>query len=170
MKNLIAVFIASAGLTIRLYAQTAADYQTYINGLSPSDYFTLDNNLTDSVGGSVSFTANGSTGGFATDYWGNPTGARLMHSGNDGLSTATDLVNGGGPNAGNASANGVGSLTLLFQALNNRDTSTGQRFIFAQGAVTSSSPVTNNAFALFLDNNTAADPSALRLRAGNTTT
>jgi hypothetical protein len=81
------------------------------------------------------------------------------------------MINGGGLPAGNAAANGVGSLSLLFYTLNNRDTSTGQRFIFGQGAVTSSSPVTNNAFALFMENDTAAtDPSSLRLRAGNTTT
>src|ERR1051325_9882558 len=106
MKNLIVLSIAMAAVAVRLHAQTAAAYQSYINSLSPSYYFTLDNNLTDSVGGSVSFTANG-TGSFSSDYWGNSTGARLSHSSNDGLSTSTDLVNGGGPNAGNASATGA---------------------------------------------------------------
>ncbi len=170
MRKWVSVLLVLSGFSLRLEAQTAAAYQSYINSLSPSYYFTLDNSLTDTAGGSVTLGVNGSTGAFATDYWGNSGASRLFHSSNDGLSTSTDLVNGGGPPAGNASANGVGSLTLLFQSFNTRDTSTGQRFIFAQGPVTSSSPVTNNAFALFFDNNTAADPSALRLRAGNTTT
>jgi Concanavalin A-like lectin/glucanases superfamily/PEP-CTERM motif len=170
MKLYLAVALSFCAMFPSAQAQTAAAYQAYVNSLSPSYYFTLDNTLTDSVGASVSFTPNGSTGAFASDYWGNASGSRLYHGGSDGLSTGTDLINGGGPNAGNSSASGVGSLTIMFESLNNRDTSTGQRFIFAQGAVTSSSPVTNNAFALFMDNNAATDPSALRLRAGNTTT
>jgi hypothetical protein len=160
MRIWVVYFIALA-LTIRAQAQTAAAYQASVNSQSPSYYFTLDNTLTDSVGGSLSLAAGGTGGGFANDYFGNATSSRFYSSSTDSLSTSTDILAGGGPTGGNAGATGVGSFSFLFRSLDAAPS--GQRFLYAQGNTTGNA----NAFSLFFENTSNTDPGALKLRVGN---
>src|SRR5437764_9622316 len=131
MKARVLLFLPLSFVAVQLSAQDMPTYQSIVTGQSPSYYFKLDNNLVDSVSGSLTLSVNGTTGAPTADAAGNANSAYLFHSGSDGLYTTTDMVNGGGPPAGNASATGKGSLSLLFLSLNSTDVVTGQRFLFA---------------------------------------
>jgi hypothetical protein len=154
---LVVLFLVPA----RIKAQSAAAYQATVNSQSPSYYFTFDNTLTDSVGGSTTLAASG--GAYATDLWGNAAASRSFHNSTDALTTPTDLFNGGGGLNGSPTASGVGTVSFLFRTLDSIPT--GQRFLFSQGSTTTGA---SNAFTLFVENNTATtDPGALKLRMGN---
>jgi hypothetical protein len=136
-----------------------SNYQSVVLAQAPAYYFTLDSSLADGIGNSVLLTVNGSTGGFANDYFNNTNSSRFFSATSDGLLTSTDLVSGG-------TGSSKGSISLLLRALDSTN-NTGQRFVFSQGNTTSSA----NAFGLFFENNTStSDQNALKFRTGNTTT
>jgi hypothetical protein len=154
-----------ASLGVRVSAQTLAGYQATILSQSPSAYFKLDANLTDSVSGSLTLTTNGASGGFMPDAFRNTTSAYGFLNSADGLTAPSDII-GGGDVATNAAATGVGSISLVFRALDSV-TVGGQRFVLSQGNTTTN----GNALSLFFENNTSSsDQCALKLRVGDGTT
>src|ERR1051326_953607 len=145
-------------------AQTLSNYQFIVSSQTPAAYFKLDGALTDSVTPSQTLTP--SLGFFTADAVRHPTNAYAFLNASDALSLGTDIIPGGDPIGTNAAANGVGSISILFRALDS--SSTGQRFIFSQGSGVTSN---GNALALFFENNTSTNnPGDLKLRVGNTTT
>lgn len=137
-----------------------ATYQTVVSGQSPNYYFKLDNDLTDSVGGSVTLDATG--GDFVRDYFGNADGSRSFAAAADRLQVNANLVNGGGSYTGEPGT-GKGTISFLFRHLNFTNNS-GQRFLFSAGGATS----VTNGFGLFVENYTSASGlGALKLRLGN---
>jgi len=161
MKIWLASAAAFLALASRAQAQTAAAYQASVTSQSPAYYFTFDNTLTDSVGGSLSLVAGGTGGGYANDYFGNASSSRFFSSSTDSASTTTDIIPGGGPTGGNAAATGIGSLSFLFRTLDTAPS--GQRFLYAQGNTTGNA----NSFSLFIENTSNTDPGSLKLRVGN---
>src|SRR5207247_69095 len=138
---------------------TRTAYQALVTGQGPLYYFKLDGSLVDSVSNTVAFTATNATAGFTTNVFGD-LGSAYEADTSSGALYVSDIIPGGGPGA-NTSANGVGSLSLLFYML-SANNNTGQRYIFFQGTSTS----TRNAGSLFIENNNVAngDPNALKLR------
>jgi len=160
MKTFVATLLISVGLIGQVTAQTRAAYQSAVNGQSPAYYFTFDSSLIDSVGGSLTLSSAG--GGYGTDYFGNANGTRTFSGSTDSLSTSTDIIAGGGPIGGNASATGIGSISFLFRSLDSTALG-GQRFLYGQGNTTGNA----NSFSMFFENQSNTDPGALKLRVGN---
>jgi hypothetical protein len=147
------------------WPQGLAEFQACIRSQSPAHYFKLDGDLADATGNAPDFAVAGTGGGFTNDFFGNPAACRFFVNNGDALVHASDLIPGGGPAGGDASATDRGSLALLFRTL-DAATNTGQRFVFSQGNTTANA----NALGLFFENNSSSDPNALKLRVGNLTT
>lgn len=162
MKKLTLAVIGLLSVCAVAQAQSLATYQSAINAQLPSYYFTFDNTLVDSVGGSLTLSSAG--GAYASDYFGNANSTRSFSASTDSLSTSDIIAGGSSALNGNPLATGVGSMSFLFRTLDST-LLTGQRFVFAQRSSTTGA---SNAFGLFFDNATAAtDPGALKLRVGN---
>lgn len=155
-----------ASLSVTHFSDALAQYQTVVAGQSPAYHFKLDGTLTNSgTAGPLTLSAAG--GWFTNGFSGVTNTARSLTASTDSLTTTTDLFAGGQTAVGgNASASGVGSVTLLFRALDTVFLG-GQRFVFSQGNNSSD----RNAFGLFFENQNLSngDPGGLKLRAGNTT-
>ncbi|MDB6019814.1 MAG: hypothetical protein JWR19_4303 [Pedosphaera sp.] len=139
-------------------------YQTVVSGQSPAHYFKLDGNSVDSVSGTLTLSTNGATPllGYSSDYFFiNPPSDVFFSAGADALSANVNLLNGGGTYTGNPGP-GQGSLSFLFHPLAGTNY-TGQKFLFSAGGSTGNS----NAFALFFENTTSANPGSLKLRFGD---
>jgi hypothetical protein len=142
-----------------------SNYQATVMSQNPVYYFRFDGSLSNSATNATSapVALNAVGGDFHHDYFNNRSNAWFLSDMSDALATGADLINGGGavplPNA-----TGVGSLTMMFRALDSTN-NTRQAFIFSQGNSTAS----NNAFGLFIENDTSLGANALKLRAGNLT-
>src|SRR4051812_24104746 len=99
------------------FAQTLSNYQFVVSSQSPAAYFKLDGTLADSVTPSQSLTP--SLGFFTADAVRHPTNAYAFLNASDALSLGTDIIPGGDPTGTNAAANGVGSISILFRALDS---------------------------------------------------
>ena len=146
-------------------AQTLSNYQHTVTTQGPTAYFKLDGSLANSVAPGAPLTASG-IGGYTFDSYGDYGDSYFFNGLADYLyNNSTVLISGGGTT--NTTSTSSGSVTFLFKTL-DAGTNTGQRFLFSAGNTTSS----GNAFALFLENNNAAngDPNSLKLRFGNNTT
>ncbi len=163
MKTALFATFVVLGLAASMEAQTLSNYQALVVSQSPTVYFKLDGTLTNTMGGGVVLEPVGPTGGFMVDAFGNSSNSYSFFSSGDGLTNANDLIPGGGET--NASATGVGSISLIFRAL--PVVTSGQRYIFYQGNVSGN----GNALSLYFDSDTAtSDQCALKLRVGNGTT
>ncbi|HVM50191.1 MAG TPA: LamG-like jellyroll fold domain-containing protein [Candidatus Acidoferrum sp.] len=144
------------------YLPANVTYQTLITAQNPAYYFKLDNSTADSITGLV-LSTNGTAGTFTTNVLGVANSAYQFSQTNDALLITNDIIPGGGTSS--SAANGSGTISFLFRALAGTNT-TGQRFIFSQGAGTSGN---QNQLALFLENTNSlnGDPTSLKLRVGN---
>ena len=112
-------------------AQTLADYESTVEGQSPSDYFTFDNSsLADTYSAATFANTSGAT--FASDYFG---GA------NSGVTFAASTDNLGLPNnallSGAGTAMAAGSFSFLFETPST--VPTGTSYILSDGESTGSS-------------------------------
>ena len=148
-----------------LCAATLSNYQYTVTSQNPSAYFKLDGTLTDSITPDQTLAQYG--GYFGVDAARQTTNAYVFTFASDALALTTDIIPGGDPAGTNASANGVGSISLLFRTLDPL-TNTGQRFVFSQGA---GATTDGNALGLFFENATSTNsPASLKLRVGGNTT
>src|SRR5205814_9940944 len=133
-------------LSVSLFAQSLSNYQYTVTSQSPSAYFKLDGTLVDSITPSQTLTAIGA-GYFGADAARQPNSAYVFNTvaASDVLTLAADIIPGGDPVGTNAAASGVGSISLLFRALDGAPT--GQRVIFSQGT----NNTAGNAFELYFD-------------------
>jgi hypothetical protein len=156
-----------------------SQYQTVISNQSPAHYFQLAGNTADSMDTSFllltnstqdTLVTNPATGGFmyscgyCPDYFLDPTGACYFAFGADTVYTNGNLLNGGGTFVNGVNGTGKGSISGMFHGLTDTNFYAGQKFIFSAG----DTPTNGNAFALFLEQPTAANnPWALKCYFGN---
>ena len=162
MKILSLLLVFSCGWAS---AQTLSNYQSIVTSQNPTSYFKFSGTLEDSVTPAQVLTAF--AGFFSADLAHRASNSYAFVAQADGLHLMADIISGGDPTGTNAAANGVGSISLLFRALDAPPT--GQRFLFSQGAGTTSN---GNAVELFFENTTTTNGGTgdLKLRVGNVTT
>ena len=173
MKRFLVVISLATASATACFADLAAYQNTIANPTGntpgPTYWWKFDGDLSQSGSGAGGVLTEGngfggSLGGFTNDYFGNGSDARYIGSSSNNLSTATDVISGGSSSLlGDPTAAGTGSLVVTFQTPGAA--TTGQRFVFGQGATTTGA---SNSFAFFLENSGAAAKGA-NLRAGNTT-
>jgi hypothetical protein len=125
--------IIAASLTlasISIQAQLA-NYESTVNGQSPSYFFTFNNSsLSDSLGSGATFSpSSGAT--FGSDYFGNANNAALLPALTDNLSIASPNIISGAD-----IATAIGSISMLFY-LSSTVPNTG--YLFSEGDATSGS-------------------------------
>jgi hypothetical protein len=131
MKKTQLIIAASLTLaSISIQAQLA-DYESTVNGQSPSYFFTFNNSsLSDSLGSGATFSpSSGAT--FGSDYFGNANDAALFPALSDHLSLASPNIISGAD-----TATAVGSISMLFY-LSSTVPNTG--YLFSEGDATSGS-------------------------------
>jgi hypothetical protein len=144
-------------------------YQTVISNQAPAHYFQLAGNTADSMNPSSALAINSSSStvsnttslGFCYDYFLDPNGAAYFAFQTDAIYTNANLLNGGGTYTGSLGS-GKGSISGMFHALAWTNWS-GEAYIFDAGGDTTN----NNAFALFLEGPTNANPDSLKMRFGD---
>jgi hypothetical protein len=151
-------------------------YQTVISNQTPTHYFQLAGNAVDSINPSsvaltvasgtilVTNTPFNTSVGFSDDYFLDQNGAAYFSLAADAIYTNVNLLNGGGTYNGNPGS-GKGSISGMFHALPCTNFYGGQKFIVSAGGSTA----TTNAFALYLENPTNANPWSLKFRFGDST-
>jgi PEP-CTERM motif len=156
MKVQIPVALSILFATVSTQADLAS-YQSTVNGQSPSYYFTFDNTLVDSVGGSATLTPNGSPT-FGSDYFGNANDAESFPASTDYLTGSSSIVSGSG------TSTAVGSLSLLFYV---PDAIPGTGYYFSDSETTSGAANGQTADSAFTLQFTS---STLTLKVGNKST
>jgi hypothetical protein len=148
-------------------------YQTVISNQAPTHYFQLAGNTVDSMNPSLVLATNSSTStvtgtpglgsslGFCHDYFLDPSGAASFAFSSDAIYTNVNLLNGGGTPTGSPGT-GTGSISGMFHALTYTNWP-GEVYIFDAGGDTA----TSNAFALFFEGPTNANPYSLKMRFGD---
>jgi hypothetical protein len=160
MRSTKPVLLFSIGLlcvSASTRAQTLANYQSVVAGQSPQYDFHFDNSLVDSVGGTATFTQNGTTS-FGNDYFGNANDAASFSGLTAGLTLATpNIISGAG------STTSSGSVSMLFNLANVG----GTQYLFSDSENTatgaSSTGAPHSAFSL------AFSAGTFELKAGNKT-
>jgi hypothetical protein len=142
-----------------------AGYQSVISQQSPVHYFKLDGSPADAASPIV-LNTNGATPavGYSYDYFGAPGGSAWFSIGTDALVVNSNLFNGGGTATGSPGP-GKGSVSCLFRSLASTNVQ-GQRWVFSAGG----SGTASNAFGLFFENLTGANPASLKIRFGESST
>src|SRR6266498_3522501 len=167
MKLVRVLFLIAVGLQLpRAGAQTLSDYQALVSGQGPSSCFKLDGSFESAVDSGVALEVFGA-GAFGFDVFRNAGASYSYVNRTDFLRNLTtpNLISGGGTS--NTTSTASGTVTLLFRTLGGGEI-TGQRYLFSAGSLVAG----HNAFALFLENTNVlnGDPSALKLRFGDSTT
>jgi hypothetical protein len=160
MKPIKPALLLSIGLlcAASASAQTLANYQSVVAGQNPQYNFHFDNSsLVDSVGGTATFTQNGSTS-FGSDYFANPNDAASFSALTAGLTLATpNIISGAGATTSS------GSVSMLFNLAN----ATGTQYLFSDSENTANNAgatgAAHSAFAL------AFSAGTFELKAGNKT-
>lgn len=149
-------------------------YQTVISNQTPAHYFQLAGNTVDSMNPSLALAINtvavvvtnppfNSSVGFSYDYFLDQNGAAYFAVGTDAIYTNVNLLNGGGTYNAGSPGTGKGSISGMFHGLPCTNYYTGQKYIFDAGGNTG----TSNAFSLFLEQPTSANPWSLKMRFGD---
>jgi|GEM_PF-1374660 len=149
-------------------------YQTVISNQAPAHYFQLAGNAVDSMNPALALAINtglilvtnppfNSSVGFSYDYFLDQNGAAYFSIGTDAIYTNVNLLNGGGTYNAGSLGTGKGSISGMFHGLPCTNYYTGQIYILDAGGNTG----TSNAFSLFLENPTSANPWSLKMRFGD---
>ena len=149
-------------------------YQTVISNQAPAHYFQLAGNAVDSMNPSLALAINtglilvtnppfNTSVGFSYDYFLDQNGAAYFSISSDAIYTNVNLLNGGGTYNAGFLGTGKGSISGMFHGLPCTNYYTGEKYIFDAGGNTG----TSNAFALFLEQPTSANPWSLKMRFGD---
>jgi hypothetical protein len=149
-------------------------YQTVISNQAPAHYFQLAGNTLDSMNPALSLATNigtilvtnppfNTSVGYSYDYFLDQNGAAYFSLGADAIYTNINLLNGGGTYNSSSPGSGKGSISGMFHGLPCTNYNGSQVFIFDAGGNTGNS----NAFSLYLENSTTANPWSLKLHFGD---
>jgi hypothetical protein len=149
-------------------------YQTVISNQAPAHYFQLAGNTVDSMNPALALAINSSSSkvtnapfsssvGFSYDYFLDQNGAAYFAFSGDAIYTNINLLNGGGTYNAGSPGPGKGSISGMFHGLPCTNYNGTQVFIFDAGGNTG----TSNAFCLFLEGSTSANPWSLKFRFGD---